>query len=227
MQLNAAQRELTLKIVYYGPGLSGKTTNLQAIHARLDPGIRGRLMTLDTADDRTLFFDMMPVFFQTAAGLKVKIKLYTVPGQVMHNSTRRLVLQGADGVAFIADSQRSQSRANNEYWQNMLANLKENGIHYGDIPIVIQFNKRDLPDIRTEEEIEGLKGRGPEPIFLAVAIRGDGVLETLHGVLRLTWKGLDEKHDFGRKFGLTENEFLKNVFRNLDLSHTGLSEAYG
>ncbi len=227
MQLNAAQRELTLKIVYYGPGLSGKTTNLQAIHARLDPGIRGRLMTLDTADDRTLFFDMMPVFFQTAAGLKVKVKLYTVPGQVMHNSTRRLVLQGADGVAFIADSQRSQSRANNEYWQNLLANLKENGLRYGDLPIVIQFNKRDLPDIRTEEEIDTLKQRGPEPIFLAVAIRGEGVLETLHGLLQLTWQRLEEQHQLGHKFGLTEAEFLKNVFRNLDLTHTALSEAFG
>lgn len=227
MQLNAAQRELVLKIVYYGPGLSGKTTNLQAIHARLDNSVRGRLMTLDTADDRTLFFDMMPVFFQTAGGLKVKLKLYTVPGQVMHNSTRRLVLQGADAVAFIADSQRSQSRANNEYWQNMLSNLKENGIHYGDIPIVIQFNKRDLPDIRTREELEQLRDRGPEPILPAVAIRGEGVLETLHALLKLTWKSLEEKHDFARKFSVTEDEFLKNVFKNLDLDETDLAKAYG
>jgi mutual gliding-motility protein MglA len=227
MQLNAAQRELTLKIVYYGPGLSGKTTNLQAIHARLDPSVRGRLMTLDTADDRTLFFDMMPVFFQSASGLKVKIKLYTVPGQVMHNSTRRLVLQGADAVAFIADSQRNQSRANNEYWNNLLRNLEQNGIAYGDIPIVIQFNKRDLPDTRTEEEIEALRARGNEPIFSAVAIRGEGVLETLHGLLQLTWKALEEKHDFGRKFGLEEEEFMRNVFRNLDLENTALKAAFG
>lgn len=227
MQLNAAQRELTLKVVYYGPGLSGKTTNLQAIHARLDDSIRGRLMTLDTADDRTLFFDMMPVFFQTAGGLKVKLKLYTVPGQVMHNSTRRLVLQGADGVAFIADSQRNQSRANNEYWQNMLTNLKQNGIRYGDIPIVIQFNKRDLPDIRTEAEIQELKKRGDEPIFQAVAIRGEGVLETLHGLLRLIWRALEEKHDFGRKFSVSEEEFLRAVFKNLDVRDTDLIAALG
>ncbi|RMG19445.1 MAG: MglA protein [Deltaproteobacteria bacterium] len=222
MQLNASQRELTLKIVYYGPGLSGKTTNLQAIHARLDPSIRGRLMTLDTADDRTLFFDMMPVFFRTRAGLKVKLKLFTVPGQVMHNSTRRLVLQGADAVAFIADSQRSMSRANNEYWQNMLTNLKQNGIRYGEIPIVVQFNKRDLPDIRSDEEIDEIARRGEEPIYKAVAIRGEGVLETLYGLLKLTWKSLEAKHDFGRKFGLTESEFLGSIFKNLDTRNTAL-----
>lgn len=216
MQLNAAQRELTLKIVYYGPGLSGKTTNLQAIHAKLNEKVRGRLMTLDTADDRTLFFDMLPVYFKSESGLKVKLKMYTVPGQVMHNSTRRLVLQGADAVAFIADSQRSMARANNEYWQNMLANLKENGIEHGQIPIVIQFNKRDLPDIRSEEEIQELAKRGDEPIYLAVAIRGEGVLETLEALLKLTWKSLEDRHDFGRKFGLSEAEFLNSILQQLD-----------
>lgn len=222
MQLNAAKRELTLKIVYYGPGLSGKTTNLQAIHARLDPSVRGRLMTLDTADDRTLFFDMMPVYFRTSAGLKVKLKLFTVPGQVMHNSTRRLVLQGADAVAFIADSQRSMSRANNEYWQNMLMNLKQNGIEYGDIPIVVQFNKRDLPDIRSDAELDEIARRGKEPIYKAVAIRGEGVLETLYGLLKLTWENLEARHDFGRKFGVTEKEFLGSVFKNLNTANTAL-----
>ncbi|MDF1564564.1 MAG: GTPase domain-containing protein [Deltaproteobacteria bacterium] len=216
MQLNAAQRELALKIVYYGPGLSGKTTNLQAIHKRLDAASRGRLMTLDTADDRTLFFDLLPIYFQSEGGLKVKIKLYTVPGQVMHNSTRRLVLRGADGIAFIADSQRSQSRANNEYWQNMLSNLRENGIEYGKIPIAVQFNKRDLPDIRSSEELGEIAERGREPIFEAIAIQGIGVLETFHGLLRMTWRDLEAKHDLKRKFGLREDEFLRSVFEKLD-----------
>ncbi len=222
MQLNAAQRELALKIVYYGPGLSGKTTNLQAIHKRLDAASRGRLMTLDTADDRTLFFDLLPIFFQSEGGLKVKIKLYTVPGQVMHNSTRRLVLRGADGVAFIADSQRSQSRANNEYWQNLLSNLRENGIDYGQIPIVVQFNKRDLPDIRSSEELSEIAAKGREPIFEAVAIQGMGVLETFHGLLQMTWRDLEAKHNLKRKFALKEEAFLGSVFEKLDTSGTAL-----
>jgi signal recognition particle receptor subunit beta len=227
MQLNAAQRELSLKVVYYGPGLSGKTTNLQAIHKRLDTASRGRLMTLDTADDRTLFFDLLPIFFQSEGGLKVKIKLYTVPGQVMHNSTRRLVLRGADGVAFIADSQRSQSRANNEYWQNMLSNLRENGIEYGQIPIVVQFNKRDLPDIRSSEELAEIARRGREPIYEAIAIQGVGVLETFHGLLQLTWRDLEKKHGLKRKFALEEATFLKAVFDKLDTSGTRLPPELG
>ncbi len=227
MQINAAQRELTLKIVYYGPGLSGKTTNLQAVHARLDPSVRGRLMTLDTADDRTLFFDMMPVSFQTAGGIKVRLKLYTVPGQVMHDSTRKLVLQGADAVAFVADSQRSQSKANGTYWNELLKNLRSNGLDPSRIPIVIQFNKRDLPDTRTDEELDILRTRGKEPIYPAIAIRGVGVLETLHGLLKLTWDHLEEKLDFGDKFGLTEEEFMRGIFRNLDLEHSELKAAFG
>ncbi len=227
MQLNAAQRELSLKVVYYGPGLSGKTTNLQAIHKRLDVASRGRLMTLDTADDRTLFFDLLPIFFQSEGGLKVKIKLYTVPGQVMHNSTRRLVLRGADGVAFIADSQRSQSRANNEYWQNMLSNLRENGIAYGQIPIVVQFNKRDLPDIRSSEELAEIARRGREPIYEAIAIQGVGVLETFHGLLQLTWRDLEKKHGLKRKFALEEETFLKAVFDKIDTSGTRLPSELG
>ena len=209
MQLNVAKRELTIKVVYYGPGLSGKTTNLQAIHARMNPTACGRLMTLDTADDRTLFFDVMPLYVRSKSGLKVRIKLYTVPGQVMHNSTRRLVLQGADAVVFVADSRRSQSRANNEYWQNMLANLRQNGIQYGEIPIVIQFNKRDLPDVRTDAELEELAKRGKEPIYPAVAVRGEGVFETLTGLLRLTWRRLDEQHRLARNFGLGEAAFIQ------------------
>ena len=116
MQLNHAQRELTLKIVYYGPGLSGKTTNLQMIHQRTNADVRGRLLTVETHDDRTLFFDLLPVFFTAQSGFKVKVKLFTVPGQVIHNATRKIVLQGADAVAFIADSRRSAGAENNNYW---------------------------------------------------------------------------------------------------------------
>src|SRR5438067_1501646 len=152
VQINHETREIAMKVVYYGPALSGKTTNLQALFQKIDPRVRGRLMTLDTKDDRTLFFDMMPVFFKTAAGVKVKLKLYTVPGQVMHESTRRIVLQGTDAVAFVADSRRSEAPATLAYWTNMLKNLESNGIDPKTVPIVLQMNKRDLPDARSEAE---------------------------------------------------------------------------
>ena len=212
VQFNISQREITLKVVYYGPALSGKTTNLQAIHRLVQPECRGRLMTLDTQDDRTLFFDLLPIHFTSASGFKVKIKLFTVPGQVMHNSTRRIVLNGADAIAFIADSQVSQHRANSDSWRNMLENLKENVLRYEDMPIVIQFNKRDLPEIRTDEEIARVVRQSREPVYKAVAVRGEGVLETLHGLLDLSWGKLEDKYEIGRKFGLGREAFLKSVF---------------
>lgn len=223
VQFNHSQREITLKLVYYGPALSGKTTNLQVIHQFLRPESRGRLMTLDTADDRTLFFDLLPVFFKTASGFKVKLKLYTVPGQVMHNSTRRIVLAGADGVMFIADSQRAEAKANNEAWRSMMENLKENGLGEGEIPIVIQFNKRDLPDVRTDEELEQLRQKGSQPIFPAVAIRGEGVIEPLFALLKLTFRNLNAKHDFAGKFGLSEAQFLRNIFSHMNVGEVNPS----
>ena len=221
VQFNLSQREITLKVVYYGPALSGKTTNLQVIHQMLDPQCRGRLMTLDTADDRTLFFDLMPIFFRTSQGFKVKLKLYTVPGQVMHGSTRRIVLAGADGVVFVADSQLKEARANQDAWANMVDNLKQNGIDPDDIPIVIQFNKRDLPGVRSDEEIDRLKAGGKEAVFKAVAVRGDGVMETLHGAVQHTFRKLNATYEFERKFGLTEQEFLHSMFKNVDLKAAG------
>ena len=156
MQFNSREKELTLKIVYYGPALSGKTTNIQALHGMLDPAARGRLMTLDTKGDRTLFFDLLPVHFSTRSGFKVKIKLFTVPGQVMHESTRRIVLASTDAICFIADAQRSQRAANNEAYAGMLRNLGTNGVDTEAVPIVIQFNKMDLGEVLTEAEIADL-----------------------------------------------------------------------
>jgi mutual gliding-motility protein MglA len=221
VQLNHAQREITIKVVYYGPGLSGKTTNLQMIHQFMSPDARGRLMSLDTANDRTLFFDLLPVFFKTQAGFKVRIKLYTVPGQVMHNATRRIVLAGCDAIAFIADSQIAEAAANKESWTSMMENLKENGFEADEVPIVVQFNKRDLPNIRSEAELDVLRSKSREPIFEAVAKDGKGVLETLYALLRLTYRKINQKHDFERKFGLSEKEFLRNLFRNVDLKKSG------
>jgi signal recognition particle receptor subunit beta len=227
VQLNQAQRELTVKVVYYGPGLSGKTTNLQMIHARTSEEVRGRLLTVDTHDDRTLFFDLLPVFFSTASGFKVKVKLFTVPGQVIHNATRRIVLQNADAVAFIADSRRSAGAENNAYWRNLHENMKENGLEPDEIPVVIQFNKRDLPDTRSNEEIEEVGRKGKEAVVGAVAIRGEGVLETLHAVLQGAFRSMEGRAQVSRNLGLTEAEFLYQVFSNIDVGGTRLEAQYG
>lgn len=227
MQLNHAQRELTVKIVYYGPGLSGKTTNLQKIHERTSDEVRGRLLTVETHDDRTLFFDLLPVFFHSANGFKVKVKLFTVPGQVLHNATRRIVLQNADGVAFIADSRRSAGPDNNSYWRNLMENMRENGLNPADVPVVIQYNKRDLPDSKTDQEIAETAKRGKEPVLGAVAVRGEGVLETLHAILREAYRAMDRRANLEKNIGLTEREFLQQIFRNIDLKGTGLVAEFG
>lgn len=211
MQLDFKARELTVKLVYYGPALSGKTTNLQAIHRLLSAEGRGRLMTLETRDDRTLFFDLLPLTFSTASGLTVRIKLFTVPGQVIHNSTRKLVLQGADGVAFIADSQVQELRANQASFKDLRRNLRENGIDPVQMPLVIQYNKRDLPNIRGEEEILRMAAMGKEPTFLATAMHGLGVAETFLGLVEASWKRLEEEHRLKERFGLDYSDVGRDL----------------
>jgi mutual gliding-motility protein MglA len=209
MFLDFPQREIAIKLVYYGPALSGKTTNLQKLHELAEAQSRGRLMSLDTQNDRTLFFDLLPLHFR-AAGVSVKIKVYTVPGQVMHNATRKIVLKGADGIAFIADSQVSETAKNNDAFINLKQNLRENGIDPEDTPIVIQFNKRDLANVRSDEELARLAEKGREPIVSASALRGDGVLTTFFTLVRMTWEHLDRKHNLAAKFGLGSEElYLK------------------
>ena len=161
MQLDFTARELTIKLVYYGPALSGKTTNLQSLHAASVPEATGRLMTLETRDDRTLFFDLLPLTFTSARGLSVRLKVFTVPGQVIHASTRRLVLQGADGVAFIADSRDAETEHNAESYRDLRENLKQNGLTAKQLPLVLQFNKRDLPNVRAESELSEMASQGP------------------------------------------------------------------
>lgn len=217
MQLDFAARELTIKLVYYGPALSGKTTNLQALHQLVSSEGRGRLMTLDTRDDRTLFFDLLPLSFTAGSGLTVRLKLFTVPGQVIHNATRRLVLQGADGVAFIADSQRNETKANAAAFVNLKQNLRDNGLDAAKIPVLIQFNKRDLPDIRPDEEIDTLASKGREPVFKAVATRGVGVTETFLGLVRATWERLEEEHQLQTKFNLETSQVLSSLTDKLGL----------
>ncbi|MEO1172287.1 MAG: GTPase domain-containing protein [Myxococcota bacterium] len=221
MQFNSAQRELVLKIVYYGPPLSGKTTNLQALHRLLHPELCGRLTTLDTANDRTLFFDLLPLSMKTPTGYRIKLKLFTVPGQVIHAATRRLVLAGADGVVFVADSQLAEARNNNEFWRGMNRYMKENGIEPAKMPTVIQFNKRDLPSIRSEPELEHMRKKGPEPIVKAVAVRGDGVRETLFVLLKLLFKELNQRYQFEDRFQISRDQFLTAIFQDFK-PETGL-----
>jgi len=212
VQINMANREITVKVVYYGPALSGKTTNLQQLHELMSPAARGKMVTLDTKDDRTLYFDFLPISFDTAGGFAVKLKLFTVPGQVMHKSTRKVVLAGADAVAFICDSQKSAASANAYSWRDMEANLKANGIDFDRIPKVVQFNKRDLPDVKSLQEIKS--AWGDIPTFPAVAVKGEGVVETFRELMRVLYRSLDEKHEFSAKFGVSEEDFLKGVLKN-------------
>jgi GTPase SAR1 family protein len=170
-------------------------------------------MVLDTSDDRTLFFDLMPVFFRTQSGFTIKVKLFTVPGQVIHDSTRRIVLRGADGVAFVANSQKNMMKDNNDSWRDMTNNLKKNGLDIEKIPIVIQFNKRDLPNTRSREEIAEVAKRGKESVYLASAITGTGVIETLEGILRLSWRHLDQKHGLKEKLNIGEDEIVSSLLK--------------
>ncbi len=214
-QFNLANREVTLKIVYYGPALSGKTTNLQQIHALLTPAIRGEMLTLDTQEDRTLYFDFLPVEFGTAGEFRIKLKCFTVPGQVLHRSTRRIVLGGADGVAFISDSQRSAASANAYSYRDLETTLRANGIDSEQLPRVVQFNKRDLSDIKPMSEIrEAWNGTGI-PTIPAVAVRGEGVVETFQALLERVYHSIDRRHEFSSTFGISADEFMKGILVHL------------
>ena len=215
MQLDFSTRELTIKLVYYGPALSGKTTNLQSLHDAASGDTKGRLMTLDTKDDRTLFFDLLPLSFEDQSGLSVRLKVFTVPGQVIHASTRRLVVQGADGVAFIADSRESETHTNTESFIDLRDNLRVQGIRLEEMPLVIQFNKRDLPGVRKAEDVAKMAAGGREPVYLAVATQGTGVVECFIGLLHRTWRALQTQHALQEKFGFDGEAFIKNVAEQL------------
>ncbi len=183
---NYASRQLAAKIVYYGPGLSGKTTNLQVIYRKTHPKVRGELISLETGADRTLFFDLLPMEVGTLKDYKVRFQLYTVPGQVHYNETRKLVLKGVDGIVFVADSQKAVLESNIESMENLAENLAYYNIKLEDIPLVIQYNKRDLPNILPVEELQKHLNKRGVPYYEAIAIRGIGVFETLKGISRLT-----------------------------------------
>ena len=179
VQINFAQKEIQCKIVYYGPGMSGKTTNLELVHAKAPEGHRGELTSIATTGERTLYFDYMPLDLGQIAGISTKFQLYTVPGQIYYKSTRRLVLQGVDGIVFVADSSRDKMRENKESLADLEDNLKEMGKTVKDVPIVIQYNKRDLDDAMTIEELQAELNPHGWPMSEAIATKGEGVFPTL------------------------------------------------
>lgn len=182
--INYASREINCKIVYYGPGLCGKTTNLQYIYDSTAPQAKGKLISLATETDRTLFFDFMPLELGTVRGFKTRFHLYTVPGQVYYDASRRLILKGVDGVVFVADSQEERMDANIESLYNLEENLKTQGYDLLKIPYVLQLNKRDLPNVISSEELVGELMRKSEPVYEAVAAKGVGVFDTLKAVAK-------------------------------------------
>ena len=182
---NLATRQMTVKIVYYGPGLCGKTTNLNTIYSKTSPKARGEMVSLNTETDRTLFFDLLPMDVGMVSGFKTKLQLYTVPGQVFYNSTRKLVLKGVDGIVFVVDSQTPMVDACRESYQNLKGNLRELGLNLTDIPMVFQWNKRDLRNVVSLEELEAVFNPKAVPSFQAVASDGSGVFETLRAITKL------------------------------------------
>jgi mutual gliding-motility protein MglA len=183
--INYSSREINCKIVYYGPGLCGKTTNLQYVYAKTNPDAKGKMISLATETERTLFFDFLPLSLGEIRGFKTRFHLYTVPGQVFYDASRKLILKGVDGVVFVADSQIERMEANLESLENLRVNLGEQGYQLDRVPYVVQYNKRDLPNIATVEELHRLINPRNVPEFQAVAPTGVGVFDTLKAVAKL------------------------------------------
>ena len=202
---------LTFKLVYYGPAQSGKTTNLMQLHDLVGAEMKGELMTLETQNDRTLFFDLLPLGFRAASGLTLRFRLFTVPGQVAHDGTRKAVLSRADGVVFVADSQRTQSTNNGESFDNLAENLARVGLDLARLPLVVQFNKRDLPDILPEDEIGKRYSGAPWPLIFSAAAHGLGVRETFAALLHAVWSRYADEFGLAREHGLSEARFVAAV----------------
>lgn len=211
IEYDELNKRMVLKLVYYGPAQSGKTTNLLALHDLITQQGKGELMVLDTTDDRTIFFDLLPFFLVAPSGLKIKLKVYTVPGQVRHDATRKAVLQRADGIAFIADSQVSERLNNRESFENLEKNLGLVGLDIETLPLVVQYNKRDLPNIVPEEEIRKTWGPTGVSVSLATALKGYGVMETFRELLLRTYRSIDKKHQLHGSHGLTAEEFIARI----------------
>ena len=183
--INYSSREINCKIVYYGPGLCGKTTNLQHIYSKTNPDLKGKMISLATETERTLFFDFLPLSLGQIRGFKTRFHHYTVPGQVFYDASRKLILKGVDGVVFVADSQIERMEANLESLDNLRFNLREQGYELEKIPFVVQYNKRDLPNAAPMDELQNLLNPRKVPWFEAVAPKGEGVYDTLKAIAKL------------------------------------------
>lgn len=211
IEYDERENKMVLKLVYYGPALSGKTTNLLKLHDQLTRDNRGCLMVLDTKDDRTIFFDLLPFFFTASSGLKIKVKVYTVPGQAKHDATRKAVLQRADGIAFIADSQSAESANNSQSFENLEKNLAFVGLDIEKLPLVVQFNKRDLQEILPEEDIRRAWEPSGIPVFMASALEGWNVLETFTKLLEMVYDSIDRKYGLCEGHALDKETFLQHL----------------
>lgn len=221
--LNYSTMQMVAKIVYYGPGLCGKTTNLKEIYKKTSPRSRGEMVSLETETDRTLFFDLLPMDVGVVGGFKTKFQLYTVPGQVFYNSTRKLVLRGVDGIVFVADSQKPMEEANRTSYENLLENLTELGLEVGDVPLVFQYNKRDLPNILSVDELNESLNQLSRPFVEAAALEGRGVFETLKEIskqtlVKLRVKALDQERQSVQKIVPEPQELVEEDVETEDLS---------
>lgn len=215
IEFDEQQKRMVLKLVYYGPALSGKTTNLLTLHDQLSSDGRGELMMLDTTEDRTIYFDLLPFFYVSPSGMKIKLKVYTVPGQVRHDATRKAVLQRADGVVFVADSHASQMTVNFESFDNLEKNLSMVGLSIERLPLVLQFNKRDLTDIVGEADIRAAWNPSGLPVFMASALKGWGVLETFRDVLERTFDSVNARWGLTARYGVVRSDFLAAILRQI------------
>lgn len=203
------ENKLIVKLVYYGPALSGKTTNLMRLHDLIDSAGRGELMSFETKGDRTLFFDLLPLAIRSENGFCVKLKLFTVPGQVAHDATRKAVLSRADGIVFVADSLKSQGVSNFESFDNLEKNAHRVGLDFDNLPLVIQFNKRDLPDIVSQQEVYNRWHPTGLPITFSSALGGTGVVQTFQQLLEVTYRRLDGLYGLKEKHQIEAGLFAK------------------
>ena len=207
-EFSKTEKKMVIKIVYYGPALSGKTTNLMRLHDMINPVKRGELMSFETKGDRTLFFDLLPMLVKSESGFQIKAKIFTVPGQVAHDATRKTVLSRSDAVVFVADSVKSQSMSNYESFDNLEKNAGRVGLDFENLPLVIQFNKRDLKDIISEKEVLERWRSTHLPIAFSSALYGKGVRETFEEILKQTFQRLDTLYSLKSNFSITQENFL-------------------
>jgi signal recognition particle receptor subunit beta len=210
-ELDEASQRVTFKLVYYGPAQSGKTTNLMRLHDLVATQMKGEMMSLETQGDRTLFFDLLPLGFRAPSGLLIKLRLFTVPGQVAHDGTRKAVLSRADGVVFVADSQNTEATNNAESFRNLAENAARVGLDFENLPLVVQFNKRDLPAIVTENEVKARWADTAWPLVFASALSGEGVRETFEQLLRAVFRHFGAELRLDSAHGLDEKRFVAGL----------------